>query len=90
MANPIQPPDLESSGLTIDAHLLKWDDYARDALHATIAFHGTHSQPVQIAQLAAEVADEMMVQRASRRVAHKETKDAERGAAKKARSSGTK
>lgn len=90
MATPIQPPDLESSGLTIEAHLSKWDDYARDALHATIAFHGTHSKPAQIAQLASEVADEMMVQRASRRVAHKEAKDAEREAAKKTRGGGTK
>ncbi len=80
-------PDLESSGLTIADHLELWDDYARDALHAAICFHGvaTTNAAKPIADWAAQVADEMLIQRAARKVAHKDAKDAEREAAKKAK-----
>jgi hypothetical protein len=74
----LQPPDLDSSGLTIDSHLALWTDFARDALHGILSFHGTHSSPKSIATLAAQVADEMLNQRAARRVAHKDAKEAER------------
>lgn len=73
-----QPPDLESSGLSIDRHLDLWHEYARDALHAAVVFHGTHSAPKAIAGWAAQVADEMMVARAARKVAHKAAKEAEK------------